>query len=335
MLLRRVFCRGAVGAAAFALALVIATSSARADDNDIVMSRLSMVQTDAMGNPTSAYGNNLLFRSMVSELGVVLAPRLLTPSNTLGFSEFQFAFDLGFTSITDTADYWRVLESSSNPTGTGVSHGSGLMKTFGIFMRKGIWFPLPSFEMGAGAVHLSGSDMWAAQGYAKFALHEGYHDLPLPSLAVRGAASRLMGLKDLDLTIASLDVSVSKLFGISGTWNLEPYAGWNLLWIIPRSEVVDATPNIDPFDTMGDNKLNFVFKDQTDIIRNRIFLGVKAEYYVFQFTLEAAFALAGKSVDDRLGTDVACTAMATTTSCDSTDQAGGQQTYTFSVGLEF
>jgi len=310
---------------------------AHADENDIVMSRLGVITNDAMGNPTNAFGNNLLFRSMVSELGVIFAPRLLTPANTLGFSEFQFSFDLGFTSINDTGDYWRVLESSPSPTGSGVSHGSGLKKTFGMFMRKGIWFPLPSFEVGAGAVNMLGSGLWAAQGYAKFALHEGYHDLPLPSISVRGSASRLMGLKDLDLTIASLDVSASKLIGLGGTWNIEPYGGWNLLWIIPRSEVVDATPHIDPFDTMGDSQLNFVFKDQVNITRNRIFLGVKAQYYVFKMTLEAAFALKGSSVDDRTGTDLDCGSMAvpTTTSCDSTDQAKGQQTYTFSLGLDF
>ncbi len=337
MLFRRVFSPGTVSAAIVALAMALGSAPAHADDNDIVMSRLAVVDTDGMGNPSDAFGNNLLFRSMVSELGVVFAPRLLTPSNTLGFSEFQFSFDLGFTSITDTADYWRVLESSPNPTGSGVSHGSGMMKTLGIFMRKGIWFPLPSFEVGAGAVNLLGSGLWAAQGYAKFALHEGYHDLPLPSVAVRGSASRLMGLKDLDLTVASFDVSASKLVGLSGTWNIEPYVGWNLLWIIPRSEVVDATPHIDPFTTMGDNSLNFVFKDQVNITRNRVFLGVKAQYYVFKLTLEAAFALAGNSVDDRSGTDLDCASMAvpTTTSCDSTDQAQAQQTYTFSLGLDF
>lgn len=316
---------------------MIAAPAAHADDNDIVMSRLGVRVDDAMGNPTDAFGNNLLFRSMVSELGVVFAPRLLTPSNTLGFSEFQFSADIGFTTISNTADYWRVLESSPNPSGSGVAHGGGTMQTIGMFVRKGIWFPLPSFEVGAGVVHLLSSGMFAAQGYAKFALHEGYHDLPLPSIAVRGAASRLMGLQDLDLTIASLDVSMSKLIGLSGTWNLEPYGGWNLLWIVPRSEVVDKTPHIDPFTTMGDSNLNFVFRDQANITRHRIFFGFKAQYYVFKITFEAAFALAGNSVDDRAGTDLDCADMVvpTTTSCDSTDQAKSQQTYTISLGLDF
>ena len=77
-----------------------------------------------------------------------------------------------------------------------------------MFARKGLWFlPLPSFEVGAGAVNVSGSKMWAAQIYGKFAIQEGFHDWPLPSLAVRGAASRLMGADQLDLTVASLDVS--------------------------------------------------------------------------------------------------------------------------------
>ena len=72
-----------------------------------------------------------------------------------------------------------------------------------------MWFPVPSFEVGAGAVHLVDSHIWTGQLYAKLALHEGYHDLPLPSLAVRGAVSRMMNQRELDLTVASLDVDRS------------------------------------------------------------------------------------------------------------------------------
>ena len=80
----------------------------------------------------------------------------------------------------------------------------------GSTLRKGLWLPLPSSEVGLGAVHLMDSQMWAAQGYVKFALLEGYHKLPLPSIAVRVAASRVFGSRDLDLTVASADVSISK-----------------------------------------------------------------------------------------------------------------------------
>ena len=190
-----------------------------------------------------------------------------------------------------------------------------------MFARKGFWFPVPSFEIGAGAIHLVDSNTWTGQVYAKLGLHEGYHQLPLPSLAVTGGVSRMMTQHELDLTVASLDVTLSKHVGIAGTWRLDPYVGWNLLMIIPRSEVIDPTPNIDPLKAgnEGDSDLNFVFRDQDNIYRQRILVGAKFQYYIFQLTLEAQFALAGKSVDDRAGTSDACMPNSTTTNCDAKD----------------
>jgi hypothetical protein len=315
----------------FALALlpvvVSGAGRARAGDNDIVLARLGKINSGP-GGAMTVIGQNLEFRALVSELGIVLAPRLLTPSDTLGFGGFQLTADLGTTSISSDQSYWRVREGATP---------AGSMPTLGVFARKGMWFPVPSIEVGAGVVHLMDSQMFAAQGYAKLGLHEGYHDLPLPSFAVRGAASRLMGQRELDLTIASLDLSVSKHFGVGGTWSVDPFAGWNLLWMVPRSQVIDATPNIDPL-AMGnqeDSKLNFVFKDQVDIIRQRVFVGAKLQYYVFQMTLEADFALAGTSVDDRAGTDMKCTVDSNTTSCDSPDTSKLQKTYLMSIGMDF
>jgi hypothetical protein len=283
--------------------------------------------TDSSGNLTSVVGDNALFRGLASQLGVVLAPHLLTPADTNGFGGFQMTVDYSTTTIDSSADYWRARESGS----------SSSMNTVGFFVRKGIWFPVPSFEVGAGAVHLIDSHTWASQLYAKLALHEGYHDLPVPSFAVRGAVSRMMNQRELDLTVASLDVLVSKHIGVGGTWRLDPFLGWNVLFIIPRSEVIDPTPNVDPL-KMGnepDALLNFVFKDQDNIIRNRFIAGAKLQYYVFQLTLEMQYALAGSSIDDRAGTSDTCVAGMANTFCDAKDSAKAQRTFALSAGFDF
>jgi hypothetical protein len=319
---------GVVGAG-----LALGASPAHAGENDLVLSRLgNIVEQD--GAPVDVVGQNVDFRSLTSELGVVLAPRLLAPSDTLGFGGFQFAADVGWTSISSDASFWRAREAGE-PTMTG-SHGSEMMPTVGVFARKGMWFPVPSIEVGAGMVHLLDSRYWTPQAYVKLAVVEGYHGLPIPSLAVRGAASRLMGSHELDLTVASFDLSASKHVGIGGTWSIDPYAGWNLLVIVPRSEVIDATPGIDPLATghTADSKLDFVFRDQDDVVRNRFFVGAKLQYDVFALTLEGNFALAGSSVDDRPG-DMACTSGSATEQCDATDRAAAQRTLTASVGLDF
>jgi hypothetical protein len=308
--------------------LAASHTSASADNNDLVLSRLGQI------SGTSVVGSNVQFRALASELGVVLAPRLSEPADTLGYGGFHFSADLAFTSISDNADQWQVLESSSQTLGT--SHGNSTMTTTGFFVRKGIWLPLPSFEVGVGAVHLGQSHIWTPQAYLKFALHEGYHDTPFPSVAVRGAVSRMTGSEQLDLTVASFDASISKHFGIRGLFRASPYIGWNYLVIVPRSEVIDKTPQIDSEAPMNeaDSNMNFVFKDQDDITRQRLFMGSKFKYYVFTMTLEASFAFKGTSIDDRRGTDVPCSDAATA-NCDTKDTAKAQSTFTASLGLDF
>ncbi len=308
---------------------------AAAGDNDVVLARLSSIV--GTGENARGVGQNLELRSLLSELGVALAPRLLSPADTLGFGGFQLSADLASTTITSDAAYWRVLRSSPDANATAaVDHGSGSLPTIGVFARKGMWFPVPSFEFGAGAVHVIDSRLWTGQGYVKLALLEGYHSLPVPSLAARVGVSRLFGQKEIDLTILSFDASVSKHLGVAGTWGLDPYLGWNLLLMIPHSEVIDPTPHVDSLDPMNadDRNLDFVFKDQDDILRQRFFLGAKLQYYVFQFTVEAALALKGTSVDDR-GAQMECMPASTMTACNSTDQARSQRTLTLSAGLDF
>src|SRR5262249_43929391 len=154
----------------------------------------------------------------------------------LGFSGFQVAFETGFTQISNNADYWK----------RGVEKVSGsFLETLSVMARKGIWLPIPSFEIGAGATKLIGANMFALQVYAKLALHEGFQKWALPSFAVRGAASRVVGAPQVDLTMVGVDASISKSHGIGGTAKIDWYLGGAVLLTFVRSQVIDATPNID------------------------------------------------------------------------------------------
>lgn len=307
--------------------------TARADVNDIVLGRLAVEQPDG-----TFVAQNADLRALSSQLGVVLAPRLSTPADTLGFGGFQFTVDYATTTIDSNAAYWRAREGSPDPGGAGgVAHGPGSLSTVGLFARKGLWFPVPAFEVGGGAVHLVDSTIWTGQLYTKLALHEGYHQWPIPSLSVRGAVSRMMQQRSLDLTVVSLDGTVSKHFGIGGTWKLDPYLGYNILLIVPRSEVIDPTPQIDPLvpGNEGDSTKNFVFKEQDNIVRQRLVVGAKLQYYVLQLTIEASFATAGSSLDDRPNVTDLCMPNSSTANCDAKDSAKAQTTLSFSAGLDF
>ena len=320
-----------------ALALVCTSRLAAADPHDLVMSRLAN-KIVSNGTVVGAVGENLEFRALSSELGVVLAPHLLTPADTLGYGGFQLDVEASQTTIDSAKPYWRVLAGSPDPAGTGgVAHGDGFLRTVGVFAHKGLWLPVPSFEVGIGAVNLLESQTWAAQLTGKIAIHEGYHDLALPSFAIRGAVSRMINQRELDLTVLSADAIVSKHFGIAGTWRLDPFAGYDLLLIVPRSEVIDATPNVDSLAAGNemDSANNFAFKEQAAIVRHRITAGLKVQYDVVQLTVEAQYALAGSSTDNRAGVTAACLPNSMTADCNATDIASAQTTVSVSAGLDF
>ncbi len=312
---------------------MLGAGEARADVNDIVLSRLATEQADG-----TFVAQNADLRSLSSQLGVVLAPHLNTPADTLGFGGFQFTVDYATTTVDTKAAYWRAREGSPDPTGAGgQAHGPSSMSTIGMFARKGLWFPVPAFEVGAGAVHLLDSTIWTGQLYAKLALHEGYHQWPIPSFAVRGGVSRMMQQRSLDLTVVSLDAMVSKHVGIGGTWRFDPYLGWNILLIVPRSEVIDPTPQIDALapGNQADATKNFVFKEQDNIVRQRFVFGAKFQYYVLQLTIEASLASKGSSLDDRPNVTDPCMASSSTANCDAKDTAKAQTTLSVSAGVDF
>jgi hypothetical protein len=285
------------------------------------------------------------FRSLMSELGVVMAPRLQTPADTLGYAGFQFSAELGFTKISADKLYWNGV-AGVKPDAALTARPDSYLATVGGFVRKGLWLPLPAFEFGAGALSILGSNMYVVQGYAKLALQEGFHGWALPSVAVRGSMSQLLGTDQVDLNVYGVDVIVSKAFGIAGTWRLEPFVGWNLLFIDAQSGVIDATPSCDAValaasagtgkppansacalvppggDPFSDYKANFTFAQQDVITRQRWSAGFKLKLSVVFLVGELDIAPAGHSQGGAA-------------SGNARDTSGTQQSFALSGGFDF
>jgi hypothetical protein len=307
----------------------------------------SWVQRDGSGRVTGTMPDldgQSRYRSMMSELGFAIAPRLMTPADTLGFAGFQFSAELGVTTINPNRQvgdraYWDGI-AGVEPTNTAAMRPPSQLTTVGAFVRKGLWIPLPAFEFGAGALNIIGSHMYALQGYAKLALQEGFHGWWLPSFAVRGAASQLLGTSEVDLTVYSVDVLASKAFDIGGTARIEPIVGWSMLFISARSGVIDGTPGCDAFGSPGgpastpmcaasqapgggdDLNANFTFPKQYVITRQRFFGGFKLKLSVVFVAAQVEFALAGTSRDS-------------SQAMGAVDRSSTQQTYSLSAGFDF
>jgi len=321
---------------------------ARADKNDLSLLNLCLTPDGtnhcAGGSDPNAQSR---YRSMMSELGVVVAPRLMTPADTLGYAGFQFSGELGITTINNNRKvsndptgiaYWNGIEGVTSGAPNAARPSSSLT-TVGGFVRKGLWFPLPAFEFGAGAIDVLGSHMYAMQGYAKIALQEGFHDWVLPSLAVRGSVSQLLGTSQVNMTVWGVDVLISKAFGIGGTARIEPYFGWNVLFIDARSGVIDATPKCDAYaqhlaaagstppgcdsaddGTWNDLSTKFTFASQDIITRYRWSVGAKLKLSVLFVTVEGDFIQGGNSHDSN---------------ADIVDNSSSQKSFNLSAGLDF
>ncbi len=307
-----------------------------------------------------------MYRSLISELSAVMALPVMDPADTTGYSGFHFSFDVAATTIRSGRNsYWSGYNQDATATSSqaGVRHVSGsILPVATIMLRKGIWLPLPplpSIELGLGASNLLQSNIYALNGYFKFALHEGYHDIPFPSIAARASVSRIAGAPQIDLTIITAEGVISKAFGVGGTFTLEPYVGAGALFSIARSQVIDTAPTVDLYRGPTNNSgfsptqalaQKIVFPTQDTIIRWRVFGGINLHYAIVSIT--GYFSYFGVGADNGFdlttlpatsalgptpaGSSAACRSVTASgqTICPK-DLAGDQYQFGGSVGLRF
>lgn len=293
-------------------AVLLGSSTARAARYDLDLTRLGFE-----GNTLAPRASD--FRSLSSELGTLMAPQPMDPADSLGLSGFALSADFTVNTLGANRPYWRDVTDGE------AQNVAGTMQIVG---RKGLW---PGLEVGAGAVHLFDSRLWSMGGYLKAALHEGFHHLPIPSIAVRVGFARLLGAKDFNLTTAAPAVTLSHVFGVGKTVSLTPYVGYEALIILSRSTVLDATPNCDEFGDAYNETCpgvdpetapEFVFESAGPILRHRPHLGMRMMFSVIRLGFEAMIVPGGTVDGAQNGEAVP-------------DTSTFQQQYTFSVGLDF
>lgn len=278
--------------AVFCAALVTCLSStAFAGDNDFELSRFAEFDPNEYGpGCTNACGtvvpNEELFRSLVGQAGQVFAPRLASPAETLGEAGFAFNAMASFSLIDDEQEHWTTAIRDRDP--------DPALFSGHVQIRKGLPF---SFEVAGNMGYLFDSEMFTLGADLKWALNEGF--FYFPDLAFRGSVNTLMGSRDLQLVVAGGDMSISKAFGIGGIMVVTPYLGYQMLWSIGSSRLLNAYPQ-DPrppqFDSdtptgQGSSTFapEFVFGTETVQV-NRPFVGARLNVWVLNFVVEGVFA---------------------------------------------
>jgi hypothetical protein len=184
-----------------------------------------------LGNPTEGRARytpeaNANFRVFAKELGAALTSFNLMPPSTLGHLGFAVNADLSVVNFR-TNSFLLPTETSSS--------GSILLPS--VHVRKGLPF---SFEVGARAGWIERSNLVLATIEVKWAVNEGFAQLP--DIGIRGYGTRLLNTRDFELFAIGLDLGVGKRFPIAGMVSLTPYAGWNPVWVGAFSNLVDFKP---------------------------------------------------------------------------------------------
>jgi hypothetical protein len=294
--------RAWLGGALSICLLTLSASSARAGQNDFVLTRFASFERgdDCPGNQLcgSAQPKPELFRDLVRDFGQVMAPPLVSPAETLGQAGFALHFVPSMAIIPSDENHWtRAVRGNTVRDGRIISGGkpNSVLFTPHLVARKGLPF---SFEVAGTLGHVAGSDMATVGAEIKWALNEGFH--LFPDVAVRGTVNTLVGSRDLRMITAGWDFSISKSFPIGGVMSIAPYAGYQQLHVVGWSRLLNVrpqdprAPRRDNPDTPENEAFNpeFVFDTYNDAI-NRGFVGGRFNVWLMTFSLEAVI---GESV---------------------------------------
>lgn len=186
------------------------------------------------------------FHRFSSQLGFAVAAPITTGAATTGTKGFYLGFETSIASIDDGAQYWR-LGTRGDGTGGENRFVNGSLASSRLHLRKGLPFGI---EVGLEGGRFYDTSLWVFGADLKIALVEGFREGwkgILPDVALRGTVRTLAGSGQLQMTVPSFDLIVSKKIVLGSVFELTPIVGAQLFWIMADSEVVDLTPDVDAY----------------------------------------------------------------------------------------
>jgi len=284
---------------AICAALLLQASPSAANKLDLTVARF--IECTADGSDCRAH--NDAYERFLAEYAFGIAPKLMSPASTLGYSGFYLGVEASLMTLPKSGrDEFRSAAGNYQAArwrlGTGEYNALPPAMLFPtVHVRKGLpW----SMEVGSSISYLAQSELVALGGEVKWSPFEGYRTGfrgALPDVAVKGAVNRVIGQTDLDMTIIGVDGSISYPFGIGGMISLEPYAGYQFLLTIVRTEPMlirtgEGTSNI-VFHQSEANSWDVTEANLTgpDLMRHKIFFGLVFRYELLAITMDWAFGL--------------------------------------------
>lgn len=149
------------------------------------------IYRDCSGTPTGPcdeWVTRAEYRKLVTELGLVISPKIMSPASTLGINGFDAGFEVNTALIHGQEPYW-----------TKSTRDGSIPRVFTVptlRVRKGL--PL-SLEGGMHISYLPFTQQQVLGGDARFALHEGFS--LVPDVGIQLSYDQFIGNPQLDMNV--------------------------------------------------------------------------------------------------------------------------------------
>jgi len=203
------------------------------------------------------------FRSFSKDFGMAVSYIPLASAAALGdkLPGFDAGVEASYVKVDTSKQYFQKMNNIFTASGAGNLPDAYYIPR--VHVQVGL--PIIPIDFGVSYAEVSGIKLVGAE--VKWAILNG--GLVTPSIAIRGAYTKLSGVDELDLSTKSLDLSISK-----GILIFTPYAGVGEVWITsdPKSNV--------------NTKLT-----KEDIMKSKGFVGTKIKVFPFiNIVLEGDFS---------------------------------------------
>lgn len=195
--------------------------------------------------------DNAAFKRLMNQWGWVIAPSAMHSARTTGFGGFNLSLEMGIHDIDESKDYWKKgtqgpRDPSSDKASIRNSTPDSTLNLYSVKIRKGFGFGL---ELTGQVGFIPQTSIISGGADVRMSLLEGFRTGVggiLPDFAVGGGVRTITGTPQFQLTVASLDMQISKPLPIADSQVITPWVGYQYVWIFGDSGLIDTTPATDP-----------------------------------------------------------------------------------------
>jgi hypothetical protein len=190
--------------------------------------------------------NNAAFHRLAAQYAFAFAPTAMHSARTTGVGGWHIAIEGAYTKIDSGADYWKQGSRGSATLADGNARNNNpasVLQLYSLKLRKGFGY---GFEVTGQTGFMPQTSLWNAGIDLRLSLFEGFRTgIPgyIPDVAVGGGVRTISGTKQFQLTVASVDVQISKPIRAADALVVTPWLGFQELFTFIDSNVIDLTPS--------------------------------------------------------------------------------------------